>query len=79
MHCQREVLLKPPCAALQAPTDFAPNVAVRFDYSQVVGGVTQFVSLYYSDRFTTTPSNPIANLKQSFGVSALSDSPSPSH
>lgn len=73
-----KVLLTPMCAALQAPTDFAPNVAVRFDYSQVVGGVTEFVSLYYSDRFTTTPSNPNANLKQSFGVSALSDSQSPS-
>ena len=72
-----KALLKALYAALQEPTIFAPNVAVRFDYSQVTATGTEFVSLYYSDRFTTTPSNPVANLKQTFGVSALSDSQSP--
>ncbi len=55
----------------QNATLFVPNVAVRFDYSQVTAaGATQFVSLFYTDRpATTTPVAITSNLKQTYGVS----------
>ena len=57
---------------LQNATLFVPNVAVRFDYSQVTAaGATQFVSLFYSDRPATTNPTVTSNLKQTYGVSPL--------
>ena len=53
----------------QNATLFVPNVAVRFDYSQVTAaGATQFVSLFYSDRAATTNPTITSNLKQTYGV-----------
>lgn len=53
----------------QNATLFVPNVAVRFDYSQVTAaGATQFVSLFYSDRPATTNPTVTSNLKQGYGV-----------
>ena len=57
---------------VQNATLFVPNVAVRFDYSQVTAaGATQFVSLFYSDRPATTNPTVTSNLKQGYGVSPL--------
>lgn len=59
------------CCA-QKPTTFLPNVAVRFDYSQVTAaGATQFVSLFYTDRAATTNPTITSNLRQTVGVSPL--------
>ena len=56
----------------QNATIFVPNVAVRFDYSQVTAaGATQFVSLFYTDRPATTNPTVTMNLKQTYGVSPL--------
>ena len=56
---------------LQNATLFVPNVAVRFDYSQVTAaGATQFISLFYSDRPATTNPTITKDLQQTFGVSS---------
>lgn len=42
------------CWHLQSTTEYVPNVALRFDYSQTPGSGTAGCSLFYSDRFDDT-------------------------
>ena len=63
-------------AVAQTPTNFIPNIGLRFDYAQTGG--SPFVSLYYTDFIGSYPAglpakgttaNPAAiNLAQTFGL-----------
>ncbi|BDA43954.1 hypothetical protein COCOBI_05-1380 [Coccomyxa sp. Obi] len=52
----------------QGPTSYAPQIALRFDYSQTVG--SPLISVYYTDRVGTADQGglPLANLIQTFNL-----------
>ena len=63
------------CDALQGPTSYAPQVALRFDYSQTVG--SPLISVYYTDRVGSADQGglPLANLNQTFNLNVTATHP----
>ncbi|CAL8469938.1 g9480 [Coccomyxa elongata] len=59
----------------QGPTSYAPQVALRFDYSQTVG--SPLISMYYTDRVGTADQGglPLANLNQTFNLDLAASHP----
>jgi hypothetical protein len=76
-HRRQLTALHLPCA-VQTPQGVAPNVALRFDYSQTGAGLTPFVSVLYTDFVGAIPIGlpakaasagaPAINIAQSFGL-----------
>jgi hypothetical protein len=53
---------------MQEPTQYVPNVAVRFDYQQQ-DPFTEFISLYYTDFQGSYPAGlQVPNFSLQFGV-----------
>ena len=60
---------------VQRPSDYAPNIALRFDYTQTGtdssgNGVTPFVSVYFTDLVADYPAG-LPGTSPSFGSSQI--------